>query len=123
MLLEAQLGSGGWASEVPVRGASMPVWFRWLNQWTALDDDVTSGTTRFLLALWRATDDGRYRDGARRGLDLLRAAQLANGAWPLTWRPGWLRWLSPSFEDWPSTNDAATAGPIEALLQGSAMLG
>ena len=53
----------------------------------------------------------------------MRAAQLANGAWPLTWRPGWLRWLSPSFEDWPSTNDAATAGPIEALLQGSAMLG
>ncbi len=123
MLLEAQLASGGWASEVPVRGASMPIWFRWLNQWTALDDDVTSGTTRFLLALWRATDDGKYRDGARRGLDLLRAAQLANGAWPLTWRPGWLRWLSPSFEDWPSTNDAATAGPIEALLQGSGMLG
>ena len=28
MLLEAQLGSGGWASELPVRGASMPVWFR-----------------------------------------------------------------------------------------------
>ena len=100
-LLEAQLGSGGWASELPVRGASMPVWFRWLNHETALDDDVTSGASRFLLALWRATGDGRYRDGARRGLDLVRAAQLANGAWPLTWRPGWLRWLSPSFEDWP----------------------
>jgi hypothetical protein len=53
----------------------------------------------------------------------LRAAQLANGAWPLTWRSGWLRSLSPSFEDWPSTNDAATAGPIGALLQGSGMLG
>lgn len=123
ILLEAQLGSGGWASELPVRGASTPVWFRWLNHEVALDDDVTSGAPRFLLALWRATGDGRYRDGARRGLDLLRAAQLANGAWPLTWRPGWLRWLSPSFEDWPSTNDAATAGPIEALLQGSTMLG
>jgi Pectic acid lyase len=122
ILLAAQLGSGGWASELPVRGASMPVWFRWLNHEAALDDDVTSGATRFLLALWRATGDDRYRAGARRGLDLVRGAQLANGAWPLTWRPGWLRWLSPSFEDGPSTNDAATAGPIEALLQGSAML-
>jgi hypothetical protein len=31
ILLEAQLGPGGWASEAPVRGASMPAWFRWLK--------------------------------------------------------------------------------------------
>jgi hypothetical protein len=123
ILIEAQLPSGGWASEMPVRGRRLPLWFRWLNQWTALDDDVTSGASRFLLTLWRATGDARYRESARRGLDLLLAAQLPDGGWPLTWRPAWLRWLSPSFEDWPSTNDAATAGPMEALLDGGALLG
>jgi hypothetical protein len=123
LLAEVQLPSGGWASEMPVRGPRLPIWFRWLNQRTALDDDVTSGAVRFLLALWRETGDARHRDAARRGLDLLAAAQLPNGAWPLTWRPAWLRWLSPSFEDWPSTNDAATAGPIEALIEGATALG
>jgi hypothetical protein len=122
ILLAAQLGSGGWASEVPVRGGGVPTWFHWLNQWTALDDDVTSGASRFLLALWRATGDARYRDAGRRALDLLVAAQLPDGAWPLTRRPVWYRWLSPSFEDWPSTNDAATAGPIEALIVGAKVL-
>ena len=122
ILLAAQLGSGGWASEAPVRGNGVPAWFRWLNQWTALDDDVTSGASRFLLALGQATGDVRYREAAQRGLDLLVATQLPNGAWPLTRRPAWHRWLSPSFEDWPSTNDAATAGPIEALLDGAKVL-
>ncbi len=123
LLVEAQLPSGGWASEAPVHGGRLPIWFRWVNQWTALDDDVTSGTIRFLLALWQETGEVRYRDAARRGLDLLVAAQRPDGAWPLTWRAAWLRWLSPNFEDWPSTNDAATAGPIEALLAGAAALG
>jgi hypothetical protein len=123
VLLAAQLGSGGWASEVPVRGTGVPAWFRWLNLWTALDDDVTSGASRFLLALWQATGDARYRDAGQRALDLLVAAQLPDGAWPLTRRPAWYRWLSRSFEDWPSTNDAATAGPIEALIEGARVLG
>jgi hypothetical protein len=123
ILLAAQLGSGGWASEVPVRGTGVPAWFRWLNQWTALDDDVTSGASRFLLALGQATGDAPYRDAARRALDLLVEAQRPDGAWPLTRRPAWYRWLSPSFEDWASTNDAATAGPIEALIEGAKVLG
>lgn len=122
LLVDAQLPSGGWASEMPVHGARLASWFRWLNLWTALDDDVTSGAARFLLALWQATDDVRYRTAAERALDLLVAAQLPGGAWPLTWRPRWVRLAAPSFEDLPSTNDAATAGPIEALLAGARAL-
>lgn len=123
LLLATQLGSGGWASEMPVRGAGLAWWFRATNLWTALDDDVTSGGARLLLALWRATGDPAYRDGALRALDLLCASQRPDGSWPLTWRPRWATRLAPTFEDLPSTNDAATAAPIETLVAAWEALG
>jgi hypothetical protein len=123
VLLALQLAHGGWFSEVPIHGTAPARWFVALARWATLDDDVTSGAVRLLLALYEATGDVRYRDGAARGLDLLVAAQLPSGAWPLTWRPRWRRALRPSFEDLASTNDAATAGPILALLAGARTLG
>jgi hypothetical protein len=122
LLVNLQLRSGGWFSEMPVYGNRLAKWFRAIVPWATLDDDVTPGAIRFLLALWEVTGDARYRDAARRGLDLLLDAQLPSGAWPLTWRPGWLRFLSSSFEDWPSLNDAATTGAIHALLAGAGVL-
>ncbi|MEW6270924.1 MAG: pectate lyase, partial [Thermodesulfobacteriota bacterium] len=123
VLVATQLSSGGWASEMPVHGARLAWWFRLLNRWTALDDDVTSGGARFLAELYEVTGDLRHRAAAERAYDLLLAAQLPEGGWPLTWRePRWLRFVSPSFEDLPSTNDAATSGPIEALLVGARVL-
>jgi len=124
LLVATQLASGGWASEMPVHGARLARWFRLLNRWTALDDDVTSGAARFLAELWSVTGDAGHRAAAERAFDLLLAAQLEGGAWPLTWRePRFLTRVSPSFEDLPSTNDAATSGPIEALLVGARRLG
>jgi len=124
VLVATQLDSGGWASEMPVHGKQVARWFRVLNRWSALDDDVTSGAARFLVELWSATGVAAYRDAATHAFDLLLAAQLEGGAWPLTWRePRFLNRLSPSFEDLPSTNDAATSGPIEALLVGARLLG
>ena len=124
LLVATQLSSGGWASEMPVHGTRLARWFRVLNRWTALDDDVTSGAARFLAELWSLSGEPAYRDAAGRAFDLLVAAQLPGGAWPLTWRePRALNRISPSFEDLPSTNDAATSGPIEALLVGARLLG
>jgi len=123
LLVNVQLSSGGWFSEVPVYETRLALWFRTLAHWTTLDDDVTSGPVRFLLALWKETGTERYREAAERGLNLLLRAQLPSGAWPLTWRPTWLRALSPSFEDLPSLNDAATASVITAMLDGARMLG
>jgi hypothetical protein len=123
LLLNTQLGSGGWFSEMPVHGDRLAGWFRLVAPWTTLDDDVTPGAARFLLALWRTTGDARYRRGAERALDLLLRTQLSSGAWPLTSRPAVLRWLSPSFEDLPSMNDAATPGAIAAALAGAEALG
>ena len=104
------------------RSPTSTIWFRAIAHWATLDDDVTPGVVRFLLALFAQTGDATYRRGAERGLELLLAAQLPSGAWPLTWRPRWARALVPTFEDLASTNDAATAGPITALVAGSRVL-
>ncbi|MGE0680285.1 MAG: pectate lyase [Candidatus Binatia bacterium] len=122
LLVNIQLPSGGWFSEMPVYSNQLAWWFRLVVPGTTLDDDVTSGAVRFLLALWETTGDTRYRDTATRALDLLQTAQLPSGAWPLTWRPAWRRVLSSSFEEWPSLNDAATVGPIYACIDGARSL-
>lgn len=122
LLLQLQLPSGGWFSEMPVHGQELAFWFKWYVPWATLDDDVTTGAVRFLLELSRVTGDERYRRAAERGLDLLLRAQLPSGAWPLTDRPVWLRTVTPSFEDLPSLNDAATASVIRTLLRGAELL-
>jgi hypothetical protein len=122
LLVNIQLSSGGWFSEIPVYGDQLAWWFRWIVPGTTLDDDVTSGAARFLVALWEVTGEPRYKDAAIRAFDLLLKAQLPSGAWPLTWRPAWRRFLRPSFEDWPSLNDAATVGPLYACLDGARLL-
>jgi hypothetical protein len=108
---------------MPVHGTRVAWWFRAIAHWATLDDDVTSGAVRFLLELADATGEEHYRGAATRAIALLLDAQLPDGGWPLTWRPSWIVWLNPSFEDLPSTNDAATAGPIAALLAGAQHLG
>src|SRR5262249_26084379 len=75
LLVAAQLPSGGWVSEMPVEGAQLAAWFPWVAVRTTLDDDVTPGAVRFLLALWERTGQARYRDAAERGVELLLRAQ------------------------------------------------
>ncbi|MBM4268963.1 MAG: hypothetical protein FJ144_20515 [Deltaproteobacteria bacterium] len=122
LLVNLQLPSGGWFSEMPVHGNQLAGWFKWTVSATTLDDDVTTGAVRFLLALWEDTRNPRYRDAAERGLDLLLESELLSGGWPLTHRPPILRLLSPSFEDLPSLNDAATTAVIRTLVAGSRTL-
>jgi len=71
LLVRTQLPSGGWYSEMPVEGDHLARWFAATVRRTMLDDDVTTGGARALLALWRTTGDVRYRDGAERALGLL----------------------------------------------------
>jgi hypothetical protein len=116
LLVATQLPSGGWFSEMPVEGTRPSAWFGWIPMPGTLDDDVTPGAIRFLLALGDATGDARYRRAAERGLDLLLQAQLPSGAWPHVRRPAWLRALRASREDHPSLNDGVTPIIIETLL-------
>lgn len=123
-LVATQLSPGGWFSELPVTGTDLPLWFRWTASLRPmLDDDVTPGAVRFLLALAAATGDARYRASAERGIDLLLRAQLAGGGWPLDARPGWLRRLHPHYEDQPALNDGATPFAITTLLTAARTLG
>ena len=51
LLLRTQLPSGGWYSEMPVEGDHLARWFAATVRRTMLDDDVTTGGARALLAL------------------------------------------------------------------------
>jgi hypothetical protein len=123
-LVATQLGRGGWFSELPAVDAATPFWFRWAaDTRPMLDDDVTPGTIRFLLALWAATGEPRYRGAAERGIALVEAAQLPSGAWPLDARPGWLRRLHPHYEDQPALNDGATPFAVTTFVEAATTLG
>jgi hypothetical protein len=123
LLVAVQLAPGGWFSEMPVEDGRLVGWFGWVSPRVMLDDDVTPGAVRFLLALWEATGDARYRDAAVRGVDLLASAQLPSGAWPHVWRPRWMRLLRRSRDDVASLNDGTTPLSIDTLVAAAATLG
>ena len=79
-LVATQLAPGGWFSELPVHDATTPWWFRLVaDTRPMLDDDVTPGAVRFLLELWTATGDARYRAAAERGIALMPACSASLG--------------------------------------------
>lgn len=116
LLVAVQLDAGGWFSEMPVFGTRLPRWFPPFTWGTMIDDDVTPGAARFLLALWKTTGVGRYRRAAERGIALLVRAQLPGGGWPLVRRRPWIRALHTRYPDLPSVNDGATPQAIRTLL-------
>jgi hypothetical protein len=122
-LVATQLSHGGWFSELPVEGDAMPWWFRWTADTRAmLDDDVTPGAVRLLLALWarpatsaiarrRARPRSHDRGAAPvRRVAARRAAVRGSGASIRT------------FEDQPALNDGATPFAITTLLAAAAAL-
>jgi Pectic acid lyase len=123
LLVAIQMRTGGWFSEMPVRGAASARWFAWIVRRTAIDDDVTPGAVRALLALWEATGEARYREAAERGIALLVDRQLPGGAWPLVARPRWKQWIWSDFEDRATLNDGATTQSIVTLLAAARLLG
>lgn len=116
LLMAIQLPSGGWFSEMPVEGTALAPWYAAMMRRTALDDDVTTGAIRLLLALWHTTGERPYRTAAERALAFLLRAQLPQGAWPLVWRPAWKVAAWGTFEDLPTLNDGASTAAITTLL-------
>ena len=123
LLVALQMRTGGWFSEMPARGGASVWWFRWSVLRTAIDDDVTPGAIRALVALFRVTRQEHYRVAAERGIALLLERQLPGGAWPLVARPWWKQILYRGFEDRPTLNDGATSQSIVTLLTAARVLG
>jgi PelA/Pel-15E family pectate lyase len=81
------------------------------------DDDVHGGATRFLMALYLATLDPRYRVPLDRALEFVLASQFPNGAWPQRY---------PLRDDYSSDytfNDGVISGNIDLLLEAYEKLG
>ncbi len=123
LLVALQMRSGGWSSEMPARGRFPVGWFQWTVLRTAIDDDVTPGATRALLALWQDTRQDAYRVAAERGIAFLVERQLPGGAWPLVARPRWKQMIYRDFEDRPTLNDGATTQSMLTLLMAARVLG
>jgi hypothetical protein len=107
---------------MPVHGAALAWWFKWSVRRTAIDDDVTPGAVRALLALYDATHAPTYRAAAERGIDFLLSRQLEEGAWPLVARPRWKQMIYRDFEDLPTLNDGATTQTMLTLLMAARVL-
>lgn len=117
-----QMRTGGWFSEMPAEGAHAAWWFTAGIRRTAIDDDVTPGAIRALLALFEVTGDARYRAVAERGIAFLVDRQLPGGAWPLVARPRWKQRVWMDFEDRPTLNDGATTQSLVTLLMAARVL-
>lgn len=50
-----------------------------------IDNDATITEVRFLMRLYNATHDERYRTAAQRGVEYMLTMQYANGGWPQYW--------------------------------------
>lgn len=122
LLVATQLEMGGWPSELPAYGRTLPEWFRLLAIRPAIDDDVTPGGVRLLLALWARTGDARYREAAERSIDLLLHEQDVSGGWPLVGHPAWARALRPRSSVRLALNDGATPFTIVTLLDAAVRL-
>jgi hypothetical protein len=122
LVVALQMRTGGWFSEMPAEGPHAAWWFTAGIRRTAIDDDVTPGAIRALLALFEVTGDARYRVAAERGVAFLLDRQLPGGAWPLVARPRWKQLVWTDFEDRPTLNDGATTQSLVTLLMAARVL-
>ena len=89
------------------------------------DDQATTAPVRFLLELYRATLDARYRRPLLAALDFILQAQYPNGAWPQRYPPT-REFPAGGHEDYTkfyTFNDDVIAGNIEVLLAAYRQLG
>lgn len=52
---------------------------------STIDNNATIMQLVYLARLYQATDDSRYREAFRRGIEFLLSGQYANGGWPQFW--------------------------------------
>ncbi len=73
------------------------------------DNDATNTQIYFLARLYQQTQDPRYKEGVRKGIDYLLSGQYKNGGWPQFW-PG-----QRDYQDEITYNDDAMANTMLVL--------
>ena len=89
------------------------------------DDFCTSEPTRFLLRLYTASGEPRYRVPLLKALDHILRAQYPNGAWPQRYPTGKLfpREDVPDYTPFYTFNDGVMSDTIDVLLEAYRTLG
>lgn len=73
------------------------------------DNDATSMQMKYLARLYQATNEQKYKDGFRKGVEYLLSGQYSNGGWPQFW---------PEMRDYQihiTFNDDAMVNTMELL--------
>ena len=87
-LLFYQHPSGGWPKNLRLQDELTPEAekdiekLKWGKRYATIDNKATTTEIAYLARLYNATNDGKYREAAIRGLEYLFKAQYDNGGWP-----------------------------------------
>jgi PelA/Pel-15E family pectate lyase len=84
---------------------------------STFDDDVHAGATRFLMSLYLATLDPRWRGPLDKALEFALKSQFANGAWPQRFP------LRDDYSSYYTFNDGVIINNIHLLLEACEKLG
>ncbi len=138
-LIYGQYPSGGWHYLIDFDMSGIGEWYRtsasqyingleehrhfWGN--CTFDDDVTQGTTRFLLHLYMETLDPAYRKPLLKALDFILDAQYPNGGWPQRYplRYDYSHDGLPDYTSNYTLNDSAMKNTIDTLIEAYEKLG
>ena len=74
-------GLDRWYNEVASRCWGWEEYYHYYDNAT-FDDEVTISASRFLLELYLATQDPKYKTSLEKALDFILESQYSNGAWP-----------------------------------------
>jgi PelA/Pel-15E family pectate lyase len=113
-----------WYDEVASRCWGWEEYYHYYGN-CSFDDDATSGPTEFLLELYMATLDPKYRTPLIKALDFMVEAQYPNGGWPQRY-PLMHDYPHDGHEDYTSFytfNDGIIVNNIHLLLKAYEKLG
>lgn len=118
VILSYQTPAGGWSKHTGYAVGPRRPGMLWSSQYApgssphylaTFDNHSTTAQIRFLAAVWRATGREDCRDGVRRGVDFILAAQYPNGGWPQVYP------LEGGYHDDITFNDDAMTRVLEVL--------
>jgi len=117
-------GIQSWYNEVAVKARGWEEFYHYYGNCT-FDDDTSTSPTRFLLELYTATLDPRYKGPLLKALDFVLDSQYPNGAWPQRYpvQNGFPSDGRPDYTSFYTFNDDVTSNNIYLLLEAHEKLG